>query len=109
MASAEQGLRERLERMPVQDPRFPVIANVSARPVHTGAEARALLIRQLTAPVRWVEGMRAAVGLAGADATFLEIGPGKVLAGLLKRIAPEAKALSLGTADEVQRFLERAA
>ncbi|MBI2072224.1 MAG: ACP S-malonyltransferase [Gemmatimonadetes bacterium] len=109
MAPAQAGLQTELERVAFADPRFPVIANATAAAARDAGTARRLLGEQLTAPVRWVEGMRAAVGLAGADATFLEIGPGKVLAGLLKRIAPEAKALSLGTADEVQRFLERAA
>ena len=49
-----------------------------------------------------------AATVAGMDATFLEIGPGNVLAGLLKRIVPEAKAVSLGTADEVSRFMDAA-
>lgn len=109
MEPARVGLEGELARVAFSDPRFPVIANASASPVRDAATARRLLGEQLTAPVRWVEGMRAAVTLAGADVTFLEIGPGNVLTGLLQRIAPEAKALSLGTADEVQRFLERAA
>ncbi|MBI4539429.1 MAG: ACP S-malonyltransferase [Gemmatimonadetes bacterium] len=94
MASAEQGLRERLERMPVQDPRFPVIANVSARPVHTGAEARALLIRQLTAPVRWADSVRAMLDLGASR--YLELGPGNVLCGLNRRIARDLPCQSLG-------------
>ena len=53
--------------------------------------------------------MQAAVQLAGSGTAFVEVGPGNVLAGLLKRIAPEAKAVSLATADDVQRFLEQAA
>ncbi len=109
MEPARVGLEAELARVTFSDPRFPVIANASASPVRDAAAARRLLGEQLTAPVRWVEGMRTAVSLAGADVTFVEIGPGNVLTGLLKRIAPEAKAVSLGTADEVQRFLERAA
>jgi [acyl-carrier-protein] S-malonyltransferase len=77
--------------------------------VTDAATARRLLAEQLTAPVRWVTAMRAAVALAGPEVTFLEIGPGSVLAGLLKRIAPQARATSVGTADEVERFREQAA
>jgi [acyl-carrier-protein] S-malonyltransferase len=72
--------------------------------VRTGVDAKRLLADQLTAPVRWVACMRAAAELA-PDATFIEIGPGNVLAGLIKRILPSAKAVTLGTADEVERYL----
>lgn len=89
------------------DPAFPVVANVSGEAVADAGTARKLLGEQLTAPVRWVDAMRAAVTLAGSEATFLEIGPGSVLAGLLKRIAPGAKVTSVGTADEVERFREQ--
>jgi [acyl-carrier-protein] S-malonyltransferase len=54
--------------------------------------------------VRWVECMRTAAELA-PDATFVEVGPGSVLAGLLKRIVPGARTVTLGTADEVEKFL----
>src|SRR6185312_2432038 len=104
MAPAVDGLREALAGVAFRDPRFPVVANASAQPVRTASDAMRLLIDQLTAPVRWVECMRAAATLA-PGATFVEVGPGNVLAGLLKRIVPEASSLSLGTADEVERFL----
>jgi [acyl-carrier-protein] S-malonyltransferase len=90
------------------DPAFPVVANASGEPVADAPTARRLLGEQLTAPVRWVDAMRAAVALAGPEVTFLEIGPGSVLAGLLKRIAPQAKVTSVGTAEEVERFREQA-
>ena len=109
MQPARVGLEAELQRVAFSAPAFPVIANASAGPVRDAATARRLLGEQLTAPVRWVEGMREAVKLAGPGVTFVEMGPGNVLAGLLKRIAPEAASVSLGTADEVQRFLERAA
>ena len=69
---------------------------------------RSLLADQLTAPVRWVACMQRAAELAGSGARFVEIGPGTVLAGLLKRSVPGATTVSLGTADEVTRFLEAA-
>ncbi len=108
MAPAANHLRLALERAPFQDPAFPVIANATAEAVRDAARARRLLADQLTAPVRWVACMQRAVQLAGPDARFIEIGPGKVLAGLLRRIAPAATVTSLGTADEVTKFLEAA-
>jgi len=104
MAPAVDGLHDALTDVDFADPAFPVVANASAQPVRTGLDAKRLLLDQLTAPVRWVGCMRAAAELA-PDATFLEIGPGGVLAGLVKRIVPDATAVTLGTADEVERFL----
>jgi [acyl-carrier-protein] S-malonyltransferase len=104
MAPAVDGLREALAEATFNDPAFPVIANASGEAVRTGVDAKRLLADQLTAPVRWVACMQAAAEIV-PDATFVEIGPGNVLAGLLKRIVPGARALSLGTADEVEKFL----
>jgi [acyl-carrier-protein] S-malonyltransferase len=110
MAPAANQLRVALDRAPFRDPDFPVIANVTAEPVRDANRARRLLADQLTAPVQWVACMQRAAELArtAKDALFVEIGPGTVLAGLLKRIVPEAKVVSLGTAEEVTRFLEAA-
>ncbi len=104
MAPAVDGLREALGSATFADPAFPVIANASGRAVRTGVDAKRLLADQLTAPVRWVECTRAAATIA-PDATFVEVGPGAVLSGLLKRIVPGARAVTLGTADEVEKFL----
>ena len=104
MAPAVDGLREALTEATFADPMFPVIANASGEAVRTGVDAKRLLVDQLTAPVRWVACMQAAAGLA-PGATFIEIGPGNVLAGLVKRIVPAAQTVTLGTADEVERFL----
>jgi [acyl-carrier-protein] S-malonyltransferase len=104
MAPAVDGLREALADATFSDPAFPVIANASGEVVRTGVDAKRLLADQLTAPVRWVACMQAAAETVPA-ATFVELGPGNVLAGLLKRIVPEARAISLGTADEVEKFL----
>jgi [acyl-carrier-protein] S-malonyltransferase len=108
MAPAASHLRLVLDKAPFRAPAFPVLANATAEAVTTAARARRLLVDQLTAPVRWVECVQHAARIAGEGARFIEIGPGNVLTGLLKRILPSAPALNLGTADEVARFLEAA-
>ena len=110
MAPAKNHLQLALEKAPFQDPAFPVIANATAEAVKDTGRARRLLADQLTAPVRWVECMQHAARLAGdgAEVRWVEIGPGTVLAGLLKRIVPEANVVSLGTAAEVTKFMESA-
>lgn len=78
--------------------RFPVVANVTAAPYREGDDAADVLVRQITSPVRWEESVRAMRGL-GATA-FLEIGPGKVLSGLVRRIEKDIPAASFcGPAD----------
>lgn len=104
MAPAVDGLREALAEASFADPAFPVIANASGEAVRTGVDAKRLLVDQLTAPVRWVACMQAAAVLC-PGATFVEIGPGSVLSGLLKRIVPGTKSVTLGTAGEVESFL----
>ncbi|MSR20643.1 MAG: [acyl-carrier-protein] S-malonyltransferase [Gemmatimonadetes bacterium] len=94
MEPAAGPLRRRLEAIEFRNPTFPVVSNVTARPVTTGGEARELLVRQLTSPVRWSASVAAMVG-AGAD-RFLELGPGKVLATLNRRNAPAATSTPLG-------------
>lgn len=84
MAVARDGLGEALGATPLSPPDFPVVANVSASPVTDPEEARRLLVRQLTAPVRWVESVMRMREFA-PDA-WLEIGPGSVLTGLTARI-----------------------
>jgi [acyl-carrier-protein] S-malonyltransferase len=108
MAPAKNHLQLALERAQFSDPAFPVVANATAEAVRDVGRARRLLSDQLTAAVRWVECMQQAARLGGEDARFVEIGPGAVLAGLLKRIVPEANVVSLGTADEVTKFMEAA-
>lgn len=104
MAPAVDGLHDALTDVDFGDPAFPVLANASGEAVRTGMDAKRLLIDQLTAPVRWVACMQGAATLA-PGARFIEIGPGSVLSGLLKRIVPGAPTVTLGTADEVETFL----
>ena len=86
MESAQEGLKEALENTPIRDASIPVYANVTAQPVRDAGGIRRLLLQQLTSPVRWEESV-AAMASDGAS-TFVEIGPGKVLQGLVKRILP---------------------
>jgi len=93
MRPAQERLARDLEALPLQNARFPVLPNVSAEPEHTAAGFRAALRDQVTAPVRWVETVRR---IASLGATLLvEIGPGKVLTGLARRIAPDLRTLSV--------------
>ncbi len=102
MADAADGMRDVLAGITFRDPRPPLLANADARPI-TGAEAcRAELVDHLTTGVDWVgavEAMRAA-----GVTTFIEIGPGRVLTGLVKRIAPDAVALALDDAASADRL-----
>lgn len=105
MTVAEDGLREQLESVRLADPRIPVVSNVSAEPVARADEARELLVRQLTSPVRWVAVERAM--LAHDVAEFWELGPGSVLAGLMKRVDREVPVRALGAVKEIDDFLGR--
>jgi [acyl-carrier-protein] S-malonyltransferase len=81
-----------IEATPIADPRVPVVANVTARPVSDPAEVRRLLEEQTYSSVRWVDSVRYME--AEGVTTFVEIGPGKVLGGLVRRIAAGARTLS---------------
>jgi [acyl-carrier-protein] S-malonyltransferase len=94
MASAAQGLAEALDAIAVADGRLPVVANATARPVTMGAEVRATLKDQLLQPVRWEQSMRFLVESGVAEA--VELGPGTVLRGLMRSIAPEIRVQSAG-------------
>jgi [acyl-carrier-protein] S-malonyltransferase len=105
MQPAVDGLREALSSARMTDPSFPVWSNVTEQPVEDAHRATDLLLRQLTSPVRWAGEVR---GLAEAypDALFVEMGPGNVLAGLVKRIAPAVKTATCGTVKDVEQLTE---
>ncbi len=86
MEPAVERLRAVLADVPLHKPRIPVISNVDARPHDDPNEIRELLVRQVCSPVRWEDSMRHLLDTAKIT-QFYEIGPGRVLAGLLKRIA----------------------
>jgi [acyl-carrier-protein] S-malonyltransferase len=89
MRPADERLAEALAGVELQPPRIAVWSNVDARPHTDPAEIRPLLVRQVLSPVRWEETMRGMLA-AGVEA-FSEIGPGRVLAGLLKRVHRKAE------------------
>jgi [acyl-carrier-protein] S-malonyltransferase len=86
MQSAIERLRKALADVPMKKPRIPVISNVDARPHDNPDEIRELLIRQVCSQVRWEDSMRYLLDEQGIS-QFYELGPGRVLCGLLKRIA----------------------
>jgi [acyl-carrier-protein] S-malonyltransferase len=86
MEPALERLRAALAKVPLQKPRIPVISNVDAKPHDDPEEIRELLIQQVCSPVRWEDSQRYLLDTAEIT-QFYEIGPGRVLAGLLKRIA----------------------
>lgn len=105
MAPAADGLRLALDAARWSDPGVPVWSNVTAEAIGDAATARELLHRQLTAPVRWVEVVRnLAARFPGT--TFVEMGPGAVLSGLVKRLAPDCKTMTCGTVAEVEALLQ---
>lgn len=100
MAPAAQGLSDALAKADIHDAKSPVLANVSAQPVHTAADIRKSLVDQLTHPVLWSDTIQK-IGADGHKA-FVELGPGKVLAGLLKRTIKDAAIQAGGTVVEIQ-------
>ncbi len=102
MAPAEDGLRQHLEQTGFGDPTYPVVANVTAALVTSADDARNLLIRQLTSPVRWSESVGHMVE-SGVD-EFLELGPGSVLRGLNRRNAKGIPCSSLGEPDDLDNW-----
>ena len=104
MAPAADAMAEALEKSPPIAPAVPVIANAAAAKATDPAEIVRLLVRQVTSTVRWRESVQAMVEL-GVD-SFVELGAGKVLAGLVRRIAPDAAAASAGTPADIEQVLK---
>lgn len=93
MTGAADGMREVLASVDFADPTIPLLANADARPLTTGEACRAELVEHLTAGVDWVAAVERMT--AAGVTTFVEVGPGRVLTGLIKRIAPDAEAIAL--------------
>ena len=107
MAEAAEGMRAALAGVPFSNPTVPLLANADARPIETAEACRTELVEHLTAGVDWV---RAVEHMTAAGVTaFVEIGPGRVLTGLIKRIAPEAEVVSADDPASLERLLVLAA
>ena len=104
MEYAVAGLTTALDLAHFADARFPIYANVNAQPVEDAALARRLLVEQLTAPVQWTRAIES-IALLHPGALFVEMGPGSVLKGLVKKIVPDASVLSCGTGADVDALL----
>ena len=102
MAPAAERMAEALQNADIKAPAIPVIANVSTEPTVDAEAIRELLVKQVTGRVRWTESV-ARMRSEGVD-QFVEIGTGKVLAGLVKRIASEAEAISIGSPNEIEKY-----
>jgi len=103
MLRAQEEVARVLGGIAIAHPQIPVAANVTGGLVTTAEAARDALIRQVTGAVRWVDCMQALIG-AGAE-VFVEVGPGKVLCGLLKQIDPAQKALNVEDAASLEKTL----
>jgi [acyl-carrier-protein] S-malonyltransferase len=101
MESAYVRLEKVLADVPIHSPRFPVISNVTGEDVKTPEEIRETLRDQVTGTVRWTDCMQRLLDL-GCD-FFIELGPGNVLAGLLKRTNRDIAVISVGDAESVRR------
>ncbi|MFL5807737.1 MAG: ACP S-malonyltransferase [Roseiflexaceae bacterium] len=103
MRAAAEGLAEAIHAAPIVDAQVPVVSNVLAQPLSAVAAIRHELAEQVMAPVRWIASVRHMVD-AGVD-TFVEIGPGMVLTGLIKRIAPGVRLVNVSDLAGVRAFM----
>jgi [acyl-carrier-protein] S-malonyltransferase len=104
MAEAADGMRAALAGIEFRDPSAPLLANADARPLTSGGACRAELVEHLTAGVDWVRAVET-MQAAGVT-TFIEVGPGKVLTNLTKRIAADASVLALDEPTAPDRFAQ---
>ncbi|MDO8502996.1 MAG: ACP S-malonyltransferase [Gemmatimonadaceae bacterium] len=108
MEPAVAGFSEAVAATEFGEPAFPVYSNVTEEPSSSAADARDLLVRQLTSPVRWTGEITRMAALY-PDALYVEMGPGNVLTGLLTRIVPSARGLACGTTAEIEKLFNQLA
>jgi [acyl-carrier-protein] S-malonyltransferase len=104
MAPAADAMAEAFEQTPPKTPFMPIVANVSAAKETDPARIAELLVQQVTATVRWRECIEAMVGLGATS--FIELGAGRVLSGLVKRIAPDCTTAAASTPAEIEALLK---
>ncbi len=103
MQSARAQFAETLDTVPLRDARVPLVQNVSAQAVTKSEEIRKGLLNQLTSSVRWDESVRTMQQMGVS--TFVEVGPGRVLSGLIRRIVPDARTLNVEDIDSLKATL----
>ena len=103
MLTAAHAMAAALAKTDIQAPRAPVVANVTAQPTLDPELIRQLLVQQVTGRVRWRESMEWLAGEGGVT-RFVELGSGKVLTGIAKRVAPDAEGLALGAPADLEAF-----
>jgi [acyl-carrier-protein] S-malonyltransferase len=103
MEPAAARLKQELDMVDMKDAQYPLVANVTARPVTQAEEIRSLLVKQVRSPVLWEQSIEWLVA-SGVD-TFIEIGPGKVLAGLIRKIDRSAKVINIHDLDSAQQVI----
>jgi len=103
MQPAADEMAEALAMATIVAPRTPLVANITARPLHDPDMIRRLLVEQVTGRVRWRESMEWLAGEGGVT-RFAEVGTGKVLSGMAKRIAPDAEAGALNNPADIEAF-----
>ena len=103
MLPAKEELHNELNNTNIYDARFPVYANVTAKPVTAKEEIKQLLLEQVTSPVRWEETVSNMI--EDGIEEFYEVGPGKVLQGLVKRINPDVKFFGIDKYQDVEKYL----
>ena len=100
MRPAQERLAAELEKIEFNDLGLPLITNVDGIAIRLGVEARHALVRQVSSPVRWLESMQ--LMIREGVGTFIEVGPGKVLCGLVRQIERNANCLSVGDAETLR-------
>ncbi len=105
MQPAADAMAEALAGIQIQAPATPLVCNVTARPITDPAEIRRLLVEQVTGRVRWRESVEWMASEGGVT-RFVELGAGKVLTGMVKRIVPDAEATALSTPEDLEAFAE---
>lgn len=103
MHSAQDSLKDSLNSTNIYNSRFPVYANVTAKPVTKSDEIKELLYQQVTSPVRWEETIINMINDGIEE--FYEIGPGKVLQGLVKRINPDVRCFGIDKFEDVEKYI----
>jgi [acyl-carrier-protein] S-malonyltransferase len=105
MEPAAEGLSKAISQVTWGKPSVPLVANTTAQPIDSASDIKRELTEQLTHSVKWRQSVEAMV-MHGVD-IFVEIGPGKVLAGLIKRISREANIVNIGDAASLTQFIEK--